>query len=312
MSDFKMVEISEETLIKIQKLELDILKEVDAICRRNGIKYTLCGGSLLGAIRHKGFIPWDDDIDVSMLREDYDRFCEICKTELDSEKYFLQTTDTDPEYRFTYAKLLLNGTTYVRSGYEHMKYRTGIFIDIFPRDGVSDNPVLNTIQHTLGYMMRKILYSPMGAVRSPKASARFIFRILRHLPKSFPVKMLSFIKWLNFNKETDIVYCYGIMRNTEKRKLNMSKKKYREYKKSLKSETPQQKKERKIRDSGLKRCYFKELTDMPFEDMKAMVTDHYDIWLECNYGDYMKLPPEEKRKHHHTTSYYSLGKYENY
>ena len=128
MDSGKVIEITPEEQRKIQLLQLNILKEFDRICRKHDLKYTLAGGSMLGAVRHKGFIPWDDDVDVSMLREEYEKFCEICKTELDAEKYFLQTMDTDPEYRFIYGRILLNGTAYVRAGQEHMKAKNGIFI----------------------------------------------------------------------------------------------------------------------------------------------------------------------------------------
>lgn len=84
------------------------------------------------AVRHQGFIPWDDDADVQMLREDYERFCKVCPQELDNERFFWQTIDTDPGYRWTYGKVRRKGTRYVRSGQEHMNAVTGILQKDFP------------------------------------------------------------------------------------------------------------------------------------------------------------------------------------
>ena len=83
-------DLNEEELKKLQKIELEMLIEIDRICKKNQIKYTLIGGSLLGAVRHKGFIPWDDDADVAMLREEYDRFVKACEVDLDTNRFYFQ------------------------------------------------------------------------------------------------------------------------------------------------------------------------------------------------------------------------------
>lgn len=122
-----------EELRKLQKIELELFDEFTRICVKYRLRYYLIGGTLLGALRHQGFIPWDDDIDVGMPREDYDRFANLCGEQLHSN-FFYQSVDTDPNYFLTYAKLRKKGTEVYEERFENSKFHKGIFLDIFPLD----------------------------------------------------------------------------------------------------------------------------------------------------------------------------------
>ncbi len=100
-----MVELNGEQLRRLQMIELEMLIEVDRICRSCGIRYNVIAGTMLGAVRHGGFIPWDDDADVAMLRTEYERFREACRTELDTERFYFQDHRETPGYRWGYGKL---------------------------------------------------------------------------------------------------------------------------------------------------------------------------------------------------------------
>ena len=128
-----MVIAMHETLRKLQLEELEILKRFVRICDKHGLRYYLVGGTLLGAVRHRGFIPWDDDIDVAMMRSDYECFAEICQKELGAE-YFYQSPETDPYYFLTYAKIRKNGTLAYEERFRNSKFNKGVFIDIIPLD----------------------------------------------------------------------------------------------------------------------------------------------------------------------------------
>ena len=114
----------------MQLLELDLLIEFDRVCRKHGIKYCITSGTLLGAVRHKGYIPWDDDSDIAMLREEYEKFRAVAD-EMDASVCYFQDHYNDPEYLWQYGKLRRTGTSFVRAGQEHMKGKTGVFVDIF-------------------------------------------------------------------------------------------------------------------------------------------------------------------------------------
>ena len=120
-----------EQLRTLQLYQLDVLKEVDRICQKHHIKYYISWGSLLGAIRHKGFIPWDDDIDISLFWDDYVKFMEVCQEEL-GERFFLQNTETDSGYFRPWAKVRINDTTSMDKELDFVKMHWGICIDVFP------------------------------------------------------------------------------------------------------------------------------------------------------------------------------------
>ena len=132
-----MAVIDQETLNRMHLLHLDILKEFIRICNKYELRYFLLGGSCLGTVRHQGFIPWDDDIDVGMPRPDYERFMEIAQNEL-PEYYFLQNSKTDPDYPLCFAKIRDSRTTFIERSVSHLNINHGIYFDIFPLDGLSN------------------------------------------------------------------------------------------------------------------------------------------------------------------------------
>lgn len=147
--------VSGDNLRKLQETELEILLETDRICRKYEILYQLSGGTLLGAVRHKGFIPWDDDVDICMLREDYNRFLSICEKEL-GEKYFLQTYETDSEFFHSFARIRKNNTLALQRQYKGMDMHHGIFIDVFPLDNIIEGRFLGNLQYYMLCYVRKM------------------------------------------------------------------------------------------------------------------------------------------------------------
>ena len=144
------VEINDELMEQtrtIQKLDLVLLKEFDTVCRKIGVSYFICGGTMLGYKRHGGFIPWDDDIDVGMLRADYDKFIKEGGKYL-GEDFFLQTRQSDPKIPYLFSKVRLNGTGYITNYNEKRDFHKGICLDLFPFDYVPNS--LNERQRFVG------------------------------------------------------------------------------------------------------------------------------------------------------------------
>ena len=262
------IQLSNEVLRNLQLTELEMIAEVDRICRKNRINYSLDGGTLLGAIRHKGFIPWDDDADVIFTRHEYAKFYKCCKTDLDTERFFLQEYRTDPGYRWGYAKLRRKGTDFVRFGQEHTRYKKGVCIDLFVVDNVPDSMLLRRLYYGYNYCLRKILYSDVGRKQAPNPFLRIWYRLLYLIPRDPVFRARNHFAIKCNRRKTELVS-------------------------HLTHPYPS-----KATKYGMPSECFEEFIDMEFEGFRFKAFKQYDRYLSLLYGDYMKLPPADKRKIH--------------
>ena len=178
-----MVQLNEAQLRNLQLIQLEMLIEVDRICRKCNISYNIIAGTLLGAVRHKGYIPWDDDADVAFLRPEYERFREACKTELDKSRFYFQDHRNTKGYRWGYGKLRRKHTLFLREFQENMPYKQGVFIDVFPLDGVSDNYFIRSMQNLECFCVRKILWSKVGKTADKNFWKRQAYKLLDKIPE---------------------------------------------------------------------------------------------------------------------------------
>ena len=174
----RVLEVDNEALRKIQWLQVEMLMEVYRICRKGNIKYIICGGTLLGTVRHQGFIPWNADIDVRIERKEYEKFYEVCKEELDQTKVFLQNYKTDKGYPWYYGRMPYLNTDYIKSGQEHLKMNTSIFIDIFPSEGLPNELKSKKAVVKKCFMLKKILYANVDKKTAESLLARLGYGIL--------------------------------------------------------------------------------------------------------------------------------------
>lgn len=272
-----MKELTAEELKEWKRIITDVLREFHDICQKNGFRYFACGGTAIGTVRHKGIIPWDDDIDVSMPRPDYDRFINYCMSH-DLGDYEMAGPHITENYPIPFIKLCSRKTTLIEE--DDTPCIIGAYIDIFPIDGTSDDiqeavrlkKRYNRIWNKLEAISTRNSFSEyMALLKTPHEWGRFIVKTVgfffRKPLRKYLLHLLDSISRKHpFETSSNIVIYCGSYN------------------------------EKEIMPKTF--CEGDDIS-MPFEDISIMMPSGYDDYLTRIYGDYMQLPPVEKQVSHH-------------
>lgn len=251
------------TLRELQLTQLEILIIVDKICHQNHIPYSLYAGTLLGAVRHQGFIPWDDDLDICMLRNDYEHFLK-CWKKNPVVGYLLQNKESDPDFTQSFSKIRKDHTTFLQAGEEKYKYHKGVFIDIFPIDRIPTSAPLR-----MKFQIECMIYQLFTREFSPPSGAR--------LNRSISSLLLKCI-----DPPTRRVY------------RKQLEKKITRYAGNLQLQTIAVETQATIK-KPLPAHFMSDFTKLLFEGKEFMCTKYWDEYLRLKYGKYMQLPAESER-----------------
>lgn len=256
--------MKKEILQKLQKVELDILKQIHGFCMVYGIKYSLYAGTALGAVRHQGFIPWDDDVDIVMVRDEYIKFVKQWN-ETPISGYFMENTETDAECPINHTKIRKDGTVLLSNGEDESQGHHGIWIDIFVFDKVKK-----------GFWGEKVIYyNGVKRVLMTRGNRRngsdfLIKRTLKSVLSLIPKKT----QWKQLQKANKRIQKYNYL-TSNFMWVDPSAVQY------IKVKFPKELTE--------------EYSEIVFEKEKFLIFKNYTTLLRIEYGDYMKLPSEEER-----------------
>lgn len=256
-------------LQKLKEIELEMFDEFLRICGKHDIDYFLSGGTCLGAVRHQGFIPWDDDIDISMSRSNYERFSELAKTELD-DRYVFQSCDTEPNCGLVFGKIRKRGTVYSEKYSHHIDMSQGVWIDIFPYDYIPNDideqqKLYRRVQLLKNLYIVKCGYKLPDAKRGLAVPAYYVAKMIcAFLPQQFLIQRLKGAMTKCKADECSLVFPYGGAYAPDKERMPASR--------------------------------LLEYTDVSFEGRCCKTLKDYDQYLTSLYGDYMTPPPVGERK----------------
>ena len=260
---------------ELKKIQIEILDEFDAFCRKHGLYYWLDYGTLIGAIRHKGYIPWDDDVDIGMLREDYEKAAVLFNQESNGLYRFF-TPENNDQHRYSIGKLVKTNTVLYEYGFEGVK--TGVYVDVFPYDNCPvSEPEKNKIFRKRDFLGRvRRLQLPIRA--EIKGIKRICYIAGSSVMKVVPGNSIE--KKLDKNARK--------YENLDAEKVCLFVDPYDEKKLTIPKKT------------------FQHLIEVEFENKMYFAPAEYDYWLSAYYGEYMTLPPVEERKGHHVFKAYYL------
>lgn len=255
--------MANQSVREVQKKILDIMKYIDKLCRENGIVYYMLGGTALGAVRHGGFIPWDDDLDIIMSPREYEKF-KVAMQKDGNSGFVLQEWRTVPDY-LEYAKVRMNGTTFIEESFKDRRdLHQGIYVDIMMLHKV---PESRFIQKLVYYESKFVtLYALSQRNWKPKTNGqRWVLKLLKVLPCQWMAERCYRRIYRYEGMEQGYKYCYWI--------------------------TPA-----KFRQGLFDKGFFENPVDIPFEDTVLMGSSHIKEYLAYRYGDYMKMPSEAAQK----------------
>jgi len=267
--------MNNEELNKLKAIETDMLKELIRICQKHELRYFVIGGTCLGAVRHKGFIPWDDDIDIGIPRNDYNKFLEIAQNELPSH-LFLQNYKTEKDFILNFTKIRNNDATFVEKSFAHMDINHGVYIDIFPLDGVPKNRFIRKISNLcIKILNLGILGHYINNSKDMKFKNKVIRYIMKTLYKPYKLheKIDSIVEKYDYDQCDLVKNYFGAWGEKE----------------------------------IIPREYFGIGCNLSFENISVTAPINYGKYLTNLYGDYMILPPKEKQISHHKISVIDLN-----
>ena len=272
------MQITQTRLREVQHKSIEILLYFKEFCEKHGLMFYLCGGCCIGTVRHKGFIPWDDDIDVFMPRDDYEKLAILWEKEADTDRYSLSRSNEKVNYRHTDTAIQDNYTTFINRHSKDLDINHGLMIDVIPLDGCPKSKFKRFLQ-----IIHAMAYSLFNAQRLPDNQGKLLRGLSKIILSVFQSSKLRYKIWRYCETQMikyDIKDCDHITELVTGFKY-------------LKIRYPKE--------------IFEKAVYKDFEGYKMPIPNGYDTYLRMAFGDYMQLPPEEERVPKHDTVYINLN-----